>query len=99
MLAGWAAEQDAAGSRRGEAVRAAVDAGLGKSGVHRLAGLARTAVGRIAGAVPAVEADRRCPAAGRGVWPVRVRTRRASAAGPGAMPAFAARLAGHPGGS
>ena len=54
MLAAWAAEQDAAGSRRGEAVQAAIDAGLGKSDVHRLAGMARTTIGRIAGALPAM---------------------------------------------
>jgi hypothetical protein len=59
MLAGWVAGQDAAGSRRGQAVRAAVDAGLGKSEVHRLTGLARTAIGRIAGTLPAMEADLR----------------------------------------
>ena len=55
LLAGWAAEQDAAGSRRGEAVQAAIDAGLGKSEVHRLAGIARTAIGRIAGTIAALE--------------------------------------------
>jgi hypothetical protein len=38
MLAAWAAEQDAAGSRRDEVVRAAIDAGLRKSEVHRLTG-------------------------------------------------------------
>ena len=59
MLAGWAAEQDAAGSRRDEVVRAAVDAGLSKSEVHRLTGLARTTIDRIAGARPAREADPR----------------------------------------
>jgi hypothetical protein len=59
MLAAWAAEQDAAGSRRDEAVRAAVDAGLGKSEVHRLAGMARTTIDRIAGAVPAMDQDPR----------------------------------------
>ena len=59
MLAAWAAEQDAAGRRRGEVVRAAVDAGLSKSEVHRLAGMARTAIGRIAGTIAAMEADPR----------------------------------------
>ena len=59
MLAGWAAGQDAAGSRRGEAVRAAVGAGLGKSEVHRLTGMARTTIDRIAGTLPAVEQDLR----------------------------------------
>jgi hypothetical protein len=59
MLAGWAAERDAAGGRRGEAVRAAIDAGLGKSEVHRLAGMARTTIDRIAGTLPAMEQDPR----------------------------------------
>jgi hypothetical protein len=59
MLAGWAAEQDAVGSRRGQVVRAAVDAGLGKSEVRRLAGMARTTIDRIAGTVAAMEADLR----------------------------------------
>ena len=59
LLAGWAAGQDAAGSRRGEVVWAAVGAGLRTGGVGRLAGLARTTAGRIAGAVAAGEADRR----------------------------------------
>ena len=59
MLAGWAAGQDAAGSRRGEAVRAAVDAGLSKSEVHRLAGMARTTIDRIAGTIAAMEEDPR----------------------------------------
>ena len=59
MLAGWAAEQDAAGSRRGEAVRAAVDAGLSKSEVHRLPGIARTTIDRIVGTIAAREPDPR----------------------------------------
>jgi len=59
MLAGWAAEQDAVGSRRDEVVRAALDAGLSKSEVHRLTGMARTTIDRIAGTVAAVEADPR----------------------------------------
>ena len=59
MLTAWAAEQDAVGSRRDEVVRAALDAGLSKSEVHRLTGMARTTIDRIAGAVPAVEADPR----------------------------------------
>ena len=59
MLAGWAAEQDAVGSRRDEVVRAAIDAGLSKSEVHRLTGMARTTIDRIAGTVAAVEADPR----------------------------------------
>ena len=59
MLAGWATGQDAAGSRRDGVVRAAVGAGLGKSEVHRLTGMARTTIGRIAGALPALEQDPR----------------------------------------
>ena len=59
MLAGWAAEQDAPGSRRDQVVRAAIDAGLRKSEVHRLAGMARTTIDRIAGTIPAMEADPR----------------------------------------
>jgi hypothetical protein len=47
MLAAWAAEHDAVDSRRDEAVRAAVDAGLSKSEVHRLTGIARTTIDRI----------------------------------------------------
>ena len=42
-----------------EVVRAAVDAGLSKSEVHRLAGMARTAIDRIAGTLPALEQDPR----------------------------------------
>ena len=59
MLAAWAAEQDAVGSRRDEVVRAAVDAGLSKSEVHRLTGMARTTIGRILGTLPAMEQDPR----------------------------------------
>jgi hypothetical protein len=59
MLAAWAAEQDAAGSRRDEAVQAAIEAGLRKSEVHPLAGMARTTIDRIAGTLPAMEADPR----------------------------------------
>jgi hypothetical protein len=59
MLADWAAEQDAAGSQRDEVVQAAVDAGLSKSEVHRLTGIARTTIDRIAGTLPAMEQDPR----------------------------------------
>ena len=59
MLAAWAAGQDAAGSRRGQVVQAAIDAGLGKSEFHRLAGMARTTIDRIAGTLPAMEQDPR----------------------------------------
>jgi hypothetical protein len=47
MLAAWAAGQDAVGSRRDGVVRAAIDAGLSKSAVHRLTGMARTTIDRI----------------------------------------------------
>ena len=59
MLTAWAAEQDAAGSRRDQVVQAAVDAGLSKSEVHRLAGMARTIIDRIAGTIAAMEQDPR----------------------------------------
>ena len=59
MPAAWAAEQDAAGSRRDQVVQAAVDAGLSKSEVHRLTGMARTTIGRILGTLPAMEQDPR----------------------------------------
>jgi hypothetical protein len=59
MLAAWAADHAAAGSRRDEVVRAALDAGLSKSEVHRLTGIARTTIDRIAGTLPAMEADPR----------------------------------------
>ena len=48
---GWPAE----GIVGPEVVWAAVDAGLSKSEVHRLAGMARTTIDRIAGALPAGE--------------------------------------------
>ena len=59
LLAAWAAEHHAVGSRRDGVVRAAIDAGLSKSEVHRLTGIARTTIDRIAGAVPAMEQDPR----------------------------------------
>jgi hypothetical protein len=59
MLAAWAAEQDAVGSRRDEVVRAALDAGLSKSEVHRRTGIARTTIDRILGTLPAMEQDPR----------------------------------------
>ena len=52
---GWPAE----GIVGPQVVRAAIDAGLSNSEVHRLAGMARTAIDRIAGAVPALEQDPR----------------------------------------
>ena len=42
-----------------EVVRAALDAGLSKSEVHRLTGIARTTIDRIAGTIAAMEADPR----------------------------------------
>ena len=42
-----------------EVVRAAVDAGLSKSEVHRLTGMARTTIDRIAGTLPAMGQDPR----------------------------------------
>ena len=59
MLAAWAADHDAVGSRRDEVVRAAIDAGVSKSEVHRLTGMARTTIDRIVGAVPAMQQDPR----------------------------------------
>ena len=55
LLAQWTADQAAITTRRDEAIRAAVDAGLSKSEVHRLTGIARTTIDRIlpAQAVPA----------------------------------------------
>jgi DNA-binding IclR family transcriptional regulator len=53
------AYHDAVGSRRDEVVRAAVDAGLSKSEVHRLTGMARTTIDRILGTLPVMEQDPR----------------------------------------
>ena len=47
LLAGGAADQAAITARRDEVVRAAVEAGLSKSEVHRLTRIARTTVDRI----------------------------------------------------
>ena len=52
---GWPAE----GIAGQEVVRAAIGAGLSNSEVHRLTGIARTTIDRIAGPVPAVEGDPR----------------------------------------
>ena len=52
---GWPAE----GIAGPEVVRAAIGAGLRKSEVHRLTGIARTTIDRIAGTVAALEADPR----------------------------------------
>ena len=59
MLTAWAAEQDAVGRRRDEVVRAALGAGLSKSEVHRLTGMARTTIDRIASTLRPMEADPR----------------------------------------
>jgi hypothetical protein len=59
MLAAWAADQDAAGRRRDEIVQAGIDAGLSKSEIRRLTGMARTTIDRIAGTLPAMEQDPR----------------------------------------
>ena len=42
-----------------EVVRAAIGAGLSTSEVHRLAGMARATIGRIAGTIAAVDQDPR----------------------------------------
>jgi hypothetical protein len=59
LLIAWAADRDAVASRRDDVVRAVVAAGLSKSEVHRLTGIARSTLDRIVG--PA-----RPPAAGGG---------------------------------
>jgi hypothetical protein len=59
MLTAWAAEHGAVGSQRDEVVQAAVDAGLSKSEVHRLTGMARTTIDRILGTLPVMEQDPR----------------------------------------
>jgi hypothetical protein len=55
MLTAWAAEQDLVAGRRDDVVRAAVTAGLSKSEVHRLTGIARTTIDRIVNAAQAAE--------------------------------------------
>jgi len=47
MLTEWAADRHAVERRRDEVVLAAVEAGLRKSEVHRLTGIARTTIDRI----------------------------------------------------
>jgi hypothetical protein len=56
LLAAWAAERDAVTARRDEVVRAAVSAGVSKSEVHRLTGIARSTLDRIIGAAAGEEA-------------------------------------------
>ena len=57
MITTWAAAQRAAAVQRDEVVRAAVAAGLSKSEVHRLTGIARTTVNRIVGSGPDAAAE------------------------------------------
>lgn len=47
LLALWTADQAAITIRRDEVVRSAVDAGLSKSEVHRITGIARSTIDRI----------------------------------------------------
>ena len=49
-LTSWAADRRAVDGRRDEVVRAAVEAGLTKSEIHRLTGIARSTLDRILGA-------------------------------------------------
>lgn len=53
MLTVWAAEQHDVTARRDQVVRDAVAAGVSKSEVHRLTGIARTTIDRIVDAAPA----------------------------------------------
>jgi hypothetical protein len=52
LLTGWAAERRAVAGRRDEVVRAAVEAGVSKTEVYRLTGIARTTIDRIVGPAP-----------------------------------------------
>jgi hypothetical protein len=47
LLAGWAAEQSAITAKREEVIRAALEAGLSKSEVYRITGIARSTIDRI----------------------------------------------------
>ena len=49
MLASWAADRRAVDGRRDEVVRTAAEAGLIKSEIHRLTGIARSTLDRILG--------------------------------------------------
>ena len=49
MLASWAADHRAVDGRRDEVVRTAAEAGLIKSEIHRLTGIARSTLDRILG--------------------------------------------------
>jgi hypothetical protein len=53
MLTAWAAEQHDVTARRDQVIREAVAAGVSKSEVHRLTGIARTTIDRIVDAAPA----------------------------------------------
>lgn len=53
LLAAWAADHALVMRRRDEVVRAAVGAGLSKSEIHRLTGIARTTIDRVTGSTPA----------------------------------------------
>jgi DNA invertase Pin-like site-specific DNA recombinase len=52
LLTAWAAEQTAVAGRRDAVIRRAVDAGLSKSEVHRLTGVARSTIDRIMNSNP-----------------------------------------------
>jgi hypothetical protein len=49
MLASWAADHRAVDGRRDEVIRTAAEAGLIKSEIHRLTGIARSTLDRILG--------------------------------------------------
>jgi hypothetical protein len=49
MLTSWAADHRAVHGRRDEVVRTAAEAGLIKSEIHRLTGIARSTLDRILG--------------------------------------------------
>jgi hypothetical protein len=49
MLASWAADRREVAGRRDEVVRTAAEAGLTKSQIHRLTGIARSTLDRILG--------------------------------------------------
>jgi ATP-dependent exoDNAse (exonuclease V) alpha subunit len=52
LLTGWKADQETVAGRRDEVVLAAVEAGLSKSEICRITGLARTTIDRILGSAP-----------------------------------------------
>ena len=69
MLASWAADRRAVHGRRVQVVRTAAEAGLIKSEIHRLAGLARRTLDRIPGRGEAASRDRRACAGFRRASP------------------------------